>query len=75
MFNRVELTRTQQLAQTLADKVNALVEQNEKALDQKLGVSSGWGERADGGKGDKRGEQTQERSRRGDRARGGARGE
>ncbi|KAM5531641.1 hypothetical protein V8D89_014693 [Ganoderma adspersum] len=77
VFNRVELTRTQQLAQTLADKVNALVEQNEKALDQKLGVSSGWGERADGGKGDKRGEQTQERSRRGDRrggARGGARG-
>ncbi|KAH9858870.1 eukaryotic translation initiation factor 3 subunit 8 [Lenzites betulinus] len=77
VFNRVEFTRTQQLAQTLADKVNALVEQNEKALDQKLGISTSWNERADGGKGDKRGEQTQERSRRGDRrggARGGARG-
>ncbi|KAI0823390.1 eukaryotic translation initiation factor 3 subunit 8 [Trametes gibbosa] len=77
VFNRVEFTRTQQLAQTLADKVNALVEQNEKALDQKLGISSSWNDRGDGGKGDKRGEQTQERSRRGDRrggARGGARG-
>ncbi|OJT13114.1 Eukaryotic translation initiation factor 3 subunit C [Trametes pubescens] len=77
VFNRVEFTRTQQLAQTLADKVNALVEQNEKALDQKLGISSSWNERADGGKGEKRGEQTQERNRRGDRrggARGGARG-
>ncbi|KAI0358603.1 eukaryotic translation initiation factor 3 subunit 8 [Trametes cingulata] len=74
VFNRVEFTRTQQLAQTLADKVNALVEQNEKALDQKLGVSSGWNERQDGGKGDKRGEQTQERNRRGDRNRGGVRG-
>ncbi|KAH9929546.1 eukaryotic translation initiation factor 3 subunit 8 [Epithele typhae] len=74
VFNRMDLTRTQQLAQTLADKVNALVEQNEKALDQKLGVSSTWNDRADGGKGDKRGEQTQERNRRGDRARGSARG-
>ncbi|KAI0665969.1 eukaryotic translation initiation factor 3 subunit 8 [Trametes maxima] len=75
VFNRVEFTRTQQLAQTLADKVNALVEQNEKALDQKLGVSTGWGERADGAKGEKRGEQTQERNRnRRGGARGGARG-
>ena len=75
VFNRVEIARTQQLALTLADKVNAMVEQNEKALDQKLGVSTGWNERADGGKGDKRGEQTQERSRRGDRTRGGTRGQ
>ncbi|KAI8993922.1 eukaryotic translation initiation factor 3 subunit 8 [Trametes punicea] len=74
VFNRVELSRTQQLAQTLAEKVNALVEQNEKALDQKLGVSTTWNERADGAKGDKRGEQTQERNRRGDRNRGGVRG-
>ncbi|EIW62824.1 eukaryotic translation initiation factor 3 subunit 8 [Trametes versicolor FP-101664 SS1] len=77
VFNRVEFTRTQQLAQTLADKVNALVEQNEKALDQKLGISSSWNERAEGGKGEKRGEQTEGRNRRGDRrggARGGARG-
>ena len=70
VFNRVELTRTQQLAQTLADKVNAMVEQNEKSLDQRLGVSNTWNDRADGGKGDKRGEQTQERNRRGDRQRG-----
>ncbi|TFK90565.1 eukaryotic translation initiation factor 3 subunit 8 [Polyporus arcularius HHB13444] len=77
VFNRVELTRTQQLAQTLADKVNAMVEQSEKSLDQRLGVSNTWNDRPDGGKGDKRGEQTQERNRRGDRrggARGGARG-
>jgi translation initiation factor 3 subunit C len=60
VFHRVELTRTQQLAQVLADKVNALVEQNEKTLDNKLGGSTGWGDRGDGGKGDKR-EQVQER--------------
>ncbi|KAI0335051.1 eukaryotic translation initiation factor 3 subunit 8 [Cubamyces sp. BRFM 1775] len=74
VFNRIDVSRTQQLALTLAEKVNALVEQNEKALDQKLGVSSTWNERADGGKGDKRGEQTAERNRRGDRNRGGVRG-
>jgi len=59
-FHRVELTRTQQLAQVLADKVNTLVEQNEKTLDNKLGGSTGWGDRGEGGKGDKR-EQVQER--------------
>ena len=73
MFHRVELTRTQQLAQVLADKVNTLVEQNEKTLDNKLGGSAGWGDRGEGGKGDKR-EQVQER--RGGRTggRGGPRG-
>ena len=60
VFHRIELTRTQQVAQVLADKVNALVEQNEKTLDNKLGGSTGWGDRGDGGKGDKR-EQVQER--------------
>jgi len=60
VFHRVELTRTQQLAQVLADKVSALVEQNEKTLDNKLGGSAGWGDRGEGGKGDKR-EQVQER--------------
>ncbi|KAH9937729.1 eukaryotic translation initiation factor 3 subunit 8 [Amylocystis lapponica] len=78
VFHRIELSRTQQLAQVLADKVNSLVEQNEKALDLKLGNATGWNDRADGGKGDKRGEQTQERRGRGERTgrgvRGGARG-
>ncbi len=73
VFHRVDLSRSQQLAQVLADKVNALVEQNEKALDQKLGSASGWNDRGDS-KGDKRGEQTQERKRGGER-RGGLRGE
>lgn len=72
VFHRVELTRSHQLAQILADKLNALVEQNEKALDQKLGNATSWNDRADQ-KGDKRGEQTQERRRGGER-RGGIRG-
>ncbi|KAF7792277.1 hypothetical protein EIP86_003313 [Pleurotus ostreatoroseus] len=73
VFHRMELTRSQQLAQTLADKLNTLVEQNEKALDQKLGNTTNWNERGDGAKGDKRGEQTGERRRRGE-GRGGVRG-
>ena len=73
VFHRIEVTRAQQLATTLADKLNTMVEQNEKALDQKLGPSGGWGDRGDGAKGDKRGEQTQERRRGGER-RGGVRG-
>lgn len=73
VFHRVDLTRSQQLAQTLADKVSAMVEQNEKALDQKLGNTTNWGDRGDGQKGDKRGEQTLERRRGGER-RGGVRG-
>lgn len=60
VFHKVELTRAQQLAQVLADKVSAMVEQNEKSLDNKLGGSTGWGDRGEGGKGDKR-EQVQER--------------
>jgi translation initiation factor 3 subunit C len=61
VFHRVEVTRVQQLAQVIADKVNNLVEQNEKTLDIKMGGSGGWGDRAEGNKGDKRGEQTMER--------------
>lgn len=68
VFHRVELSRTQQLAQALAEKVNTMVEQSEKALDAKLGGGGGWGDRADGKSGEKRGEQTQER--RGGRTRG-----
>ena len=67
VFHRVELTRPQQLAQILAEKVGAMVEQNEKALDIRLGGVTTWGDRADGLKGDKRGEQTQERRGRGER--------
>ncbi|KAJ7901730.1 eukaryotic translation initiation factor 3 subunit 8 N-terminus-domain-containing protein [Mycena olivaceomarginata] len=70
VFHRIELSRAQQLAQTIADKVGAMVEQNEKALDVKMGGTGGWGDRADGNKGEKRGEQTQERRGRGDRTRG-----
>jgi len=52
VFHRVELTRIQQLAQTLADKANTMVENNEKTLDQKLGGSgTGWGEGERQGKG------------------------
>jgi translation initiation factor 3 subunit C len=74
VFHRIEPTRPQQLAQILAEKVGAMVEQNEKALDIRLGGASSWGDRADGMKGDKRGEQTQERRGRGERNRGAHRG-
>jgi len=78
VFHRIELSRAQQLAQTVADKVGAMVEQSEKTLDLKLGGTGGWGDRADGNKGEKRGEQAQgERRGRGERTRGtrgGARG-
>jgi translation initiation factor 3 subunit C len=67
IFHRVELTRPQQLAQILAEKVGAMVEQNEKALDIRLGGVTTWGDRVDGLKGDKRGEQAQERRGRGER--------
>jgi len=80
VFHRVEATRAQQLAQSLADKLGALIEQNEKGLDLKLGGGSGWGDRADGTKQEKRGgDQAGERRRTGERrggtaSRGGARG-
>ncbi|KAJ8516062.1 hypothetical protein ONZ45_g6583 [Pleurotus djamor] len=77
VFHRIELSRAQQLAQTVADKVAQMVEQNEKALDAKMGGGSGWGDRQGAEKGEKRGEQAQERRGRGERtrgARGGMRG-
>jgi translation initiation factor 3 subunit C len=70
VFHRIELSRTQQLAQVVADKVGIMVDQSEKALDIKMGGTGGWGERGDGTKGDKRGEQIQERRGRGERTRG-----
>ncbi|KAG6813323.1 hypothetical protein H0H92_012136 [Tricholoma furcatifolium] len=77
VFHRIELTRTQLLVQTVAEKLAAMVDQSEKALDAKMGGAGGWGDRTDGAKGDKRGDQAQERRGRGERtrgARGGARG-
>ncbi|KAG8956322.1 Translation initiation factor 3 subunit c [Tulasnella sp. 424] len=82
IFHRVELTRLQQLAQTLADKVNTLVENNEKALDAKLGGSGDarggtWaeGERKPGGGGEGEGGRRTERASRGGRGgRGGLSG-
>ena len=70
VFHRIELSRSQQLTQVISEKVAALVDQNEKALDMKMGGTGGWGDRNDGSKGEKRGEQTQERRGRGERARG-----
>jgi translation initiation factor 3 subunit C len=71
IFSRIELSRSQQLAQVLAERVANMLEQNEKTLDFRLGIVGGWNDRADGAKGDKRGEQTQERRGRGERSRGG----
>lgn len=70
VFQRIDLSRPQQLSQTIAEKVAAMVDQNEKNLDIKTGGSGGWGDRGDGNKGEKRGEQTQERRGRGERTRG-----
>ena len=74
VFHRIELSRSQQLAQVISEKVATLVDQNEKALDIKMGGSGGWTDRNDGNKGEKRGEQTQERRGRGERTRGITRG-
>ncbi|KAI6002696.1 eukaryotic translation initiation factor 3 subunit 8 N-terminus-domain-containing protein [Pisolithus albus] len=70
VFHRIDHSRPQQLAQLISEKINALVEHNEKTLDSKFGGASGWGDRGDA-KGEKR-EQTQER--RGNRTRGALRG-
>lgn len=69
VFHRIELSRPQQLAQVIADKLGTMVEQNEKMLDSKFGSSGAWAERGDGTKGEKR-EQLQERRGRGERSRG-----
>ncbi|KAH9935443.1 eukaryotic translation initiation factor 3 subunit 8 [Fomitopsis serialis] len=74
VFHRIDLSRTQQLALSLADKVNNMLEQNEKALDNKLGLTASWNDRADGAKGAKGGEQAAERRRGGGERRGGMRG-
>ena len=73
VFHHVELSKTQQLALTLADRAALLVEQNEKTLDTKQGTNA-WGERGGEKQGEKRGEQGAERARKGERSRGAARG-
>jgi len=70
VFQRIELSRSQQIAQVISEKVAAMLDQNEKTLDIKVGGTSGWGDRNDGAKNEKRGEQTQERRGRGERTRG-----
>lgn len=45
VFHRVQPSREQQLALSLAERVNQLVEQNEKTLDLKLGGGN-WQERS-----------------------------
>jgi len=70
VFHRIQVTSPQQLAQTIAEKMGNLVEQNEKTLDNKFGSNNMWSDRADGTKGEKRGEQLQERRGHGERTRG-----
>lgn len=70
VFHSAESTRTQQLAQSLADRINNLVEQNEKTLDVRLGGGGGWQERSDAQKAAKT-EGGAERKGRSERSRGG----
>ncbi|KZS98532.1 eukaryotic translation initiation factor 3 subunit 8 [Sistotremastrum niveocremeum HHB9708] len=69
VFHSAESTRTQQLAQSLADRVSNLVEQNEKTLDVRLG-GGGWQERSDAPKTTKA-DGGAERKGRSERSRGG----
>ncbi|KAJ8077050.1 Translation initiation factor 3 subunit c [Marasmius tenuissimus] len=55
IFHRIEVSRQQQLALMIAEKINAIADQNEKNLDAKVGGGAGWGDRADGKQGEKRG--------------------
>lgn len=48
IFHGVQLSKVQQLAQQLAEKANALLEQNERSLDAKLGERAGPGAGATG---------------------------
>jgi translation initiation factor 3 subunit C len=68
IFHRVEPTEVQRLAQTLAERAVGLMDQNEKAMDTKLGQSQNAGQ-ADGARND-----GQQQKRGGGERRGGARG-
>ncbi|KAH8117064.1 eukaryotic translation initiation factor 3 subunit 8 [Phellopilus nigrolimitatus] len=74
VLHHVDMSRVQHLALTLAERLGTLIEQNEKTLDTKQGNTPAWGDRAEGTKGEKRGEQTQERKGRSERSRGTPRG-
>jgi translation initiation factor 3 subunit C len=56
VFSRVEQSEVQRLSLQLADRVNALVEQNEKALDQKLGQNQQTDRTKEGGDGASQGQ-------------------
>lgn len=83
IFHRVELSRTQQLSQSLADRVNQMAEQNAKTLDSKLGGgergegeagrNKNWQDRT-GAEGKKEGGEQQGERRNGGQRRGGGGG-
>lgn len=56
VFSRVEQTEVQRLSLQLADRVNSLVESNEKALDQKLGQGQQTDRSKEGGEGGAQGQ-------------------
>jgi translation initiation factor 3 subunit C len=61
VIHRVEVSRVQQLAQTIAGKLSTMVDQNKTALDIKMGGTGGLGGHGDGNKDENRGEHAQER--------------
>ena len=71
VFHRLELTKVQQLAQTLAERANTMLEQNERLLDAKLGEGK---DQRTGGGGDREREGGQSGHRRERRGGGAARG-
>ncbi|KAF8324477.1 eukaryotic translation initiation factor 3 subunit 8 N-terminus-domain-containing protein [Cantharellus anzutake] len=70
VFHRVELSRVQQLAQNLADRVSQLSEQNTKALDQKLSAATASGVPWPDGRGPTENTEQQQVRRERDRLRG-----
>ncbi|CCF48568.1 hypothetical protein NDA11_003271 [Ustilago hordei] len=74
-FHRLELTKVQQLAATLAEKANSMLEQNERLLDAKLGEGKEQRSGPGGERGDREGGQAGgRRERRGGSAARGGRG-
>ncbi|PWY99827.1 eukaryotic translation initiation factor 3 subunit C [Testicularia cyperi] len=64
-FHRLELTKVQQLAVTLAEKANTMLEQNERLLDAKLGEGKEQRSGAGGDRDREGGQSGQRRERRG----------
>lgn len=71
VFHRVEQSEVQRLAQQLAERCVTMVEQNEKALDVKLGQGQGGGERSGPREGAEGGRGARQERRGGSRGRGG----